>query len=122
MTIGSLMKVKSIAKCSPWSIQQYFLPALSDIWSRKPISGLLESGRFTQVLLYCTTIVVAMSPLPHMELTSFGIILIQVSRALHLEYVAVPRLVSTARAGMASVNVGRATRDARAASMTPVCK
>ena len=24
MTNGSLMKVKSIAECSPWSIQQYF--------------------------------------------------------------------------------------------------
>ena len=30
MTNGSLMKVKSIAECSPWSILQYFLPALSD--------------------------------------------------------------------------------------------
>ena len=37
MTNGSLMKVKSIAECSPW----------------KPIFCLLESGRFTQVLLYC---------------------------------------------------------------------
>ena len=30
MTNGSLMKVKCIAECSPWSILQYFLPALSD--------------------------------------------------------------------------------------------
>ena len=33
MTMGSLMKVESIAECSPWSILQYFWPALSDIWS-----------------------------------------------------------------------------------------
>ena len=33
MTIGSFMQVKSIAECSPWSILQYFLPALSDNWS-----------------------------------------------------------------------------------------
>ena len=52
MTNGSLMKVESIAECSPWSILQFFWPALSDIWSWKPIFGLLESGRFTQVLLY----------------------------------------------------------------------
>ena len=31
-TNGSLMKVKSIAGCSPWSILQYFSPALSDNW------------------------------------------------------------------------------------------
>ena len=30
MTNGSLMKVKSIAECSPWSILQYFWPALTD--------------------------------------------------------------------------------------------
>ena len=44
---GSLMKVKSIAECSPWSILQYFWPALSDNWSWKPIFGLFESGCFT---------------------------------------------------------------------------
>ena len=27
-TYGSLMKVESIAECSPWSILQYFWPAL----------------------------------------------------------------------------------------------
>ena len=32
MTNDSLM-VKSIAECSPWSILQYFWPALSDNWS-----------------------------------------------------------------------------------------
>ena len=30
MENGSLMKVESIAECSPWSILQYFLPALSN--------------------------------------------------------------------------------------------
>ena len=40
------MKVKSIAECSPWSILQYFWPALSDNWSWKPIFGLFESGHF----------------------------------------------------------------------------
>ena len=44
------MKVESIAECS--SILQYFWPALSENWSWKPISGLFESGRYTQVLLY----------------------------------------------------------------------
>ena len=52
MTNGSLMKVKNIAECSKGSILQYFQPALSDNWSWKPIFGLFESGRFTQVLLY----------------------------------------------------------------------
>ena len=46
------MKVESIAECSHWSILQYFWPALSDNLSWKPIFGLFESGRFTQVLLY----------------------------------------------------------------------
>ena len=32
-TNGSLMKVESIAECSPWSILQYFWPALSDTLS-----------------------------------------------------------------------------------------
>ena len=27
------MKVKSIVECSPWSILQYFIPALSNDWS-----------------------------------------------------------------------------------------
>ena len=40
MTYGSLMKVKSIAECSPWSILQYFWPE-RDNWSWKPIFGLL---------------------------------------------------------------------------------
>ena len=46
------MKVESIAECSPWSILQYLRPVLSDNRSWKPIFGLFESGRFTQVLLY----------------------------------------------------------------------
>ena len=52
MTNGSLMKVKSIAECSPWSILQYFLPELSDNWFWQHSFSLFESGRFTQVLLY----------------------------------------------------------------------
>ena len=48
MTNGSLMKVKRVVEC----ILQYFWPVLSDNWSWKPIFGLFESGRFTQVLLY----------------------------------------------------------------------
>ena len=48
----SLMKVEIFAECSPWSILQYFWPALSKNWSWKPIFGLFESGSFTQVLLY----------------------------------------------------------------------
>ena len=40
MTNGSLMKVKSIAECSPWSNLQYFWPALSYNWSWKQIFGL----------------------------------------------------------------------------------
>ena len=54
MPNGSLMKVESIAECSPWSILQYFWPALSDNWSWKTICGLFESGCFTQVLQYHT--------------------------------------------------------------------
>ena len=53
MTKGSLMKVKSIVECSPWSILLYHWPALINNWSLKPIFGLFESGHFTQVLLYC---------------------------------------------------------------------
>ena len=37
MENGSLMKVESIAECSPWSILQYFRPALSNNWYSKPI-------------------------------------------------------------------------------------
>ena len=43
------MQVKSITE---WSILQYFLPALSDEWSWKPIFGLFASGHFRKVLLY----------------------------------------------------------------------
>ena len=55
MTNGSLMKVESIAECSHWSILQYVWPALSNNWSLKPICGIFESDRFTQVSLYCKT-------------------------------------------------------------------
>ena len=41
MTDGSLMKVKSIAEYSPWSILQYFWPTLSNNQSWKPIFGLI---------------------------------------------------------------------------------
>ena len=51
MANGSLMKVESIAECSPWSILQYLWPALRDNRSWKPIFGLLLSGCFRQVLL-----------------------------------------------------------------------
>ena len=51
MTNGSLMQVKSIAECSPWSILQYFWPALSGNWSENQIL-VFECGRFRQVLLY----------------------------------------------------------------------
>ena len=51
-TNGGLMKVKSIAECSPWSILQYFWPALSDNRSWKPILVFFLSGRLRQVLLY----------------------------------------------------------------------
>ena len=50
MTNGSLMKVESIAECSPWRILQYFWPALSDNWFWKSISCLYEGGRFTRLL------------------------------------------------------------------------
>ena len=39
---GSSMQVKSIAECSPWSILQYFWPALSHNWSWKAIFSLWE--------------------------------------------------------------------------------
>ena len=45
MTTGSLMKGESIAKCK------------SGNWSWNPIFGLFESDRFTQVLLFCWTII-----------------------------------------------------------------
>ena len=53
MTNGSLMKVESIAECSPWSILQYFWPALSNmLLVLKTNFRSFESGCFTQVLLY----------------------------------------------------------------------
>ena len=57
MTNGSLMKVKSIAECSPWSILLYFWPELSNNWSWKPICCLFQNYRFTQVLLYSKSMV-----------------------------------------------------------------
>ena len=52
ITIGSLMKVESIAE----SILQYYWPALSDKLSWKPFFDLFESGRFTQILLYIISV------------------------------------------------------------------
>ena len=64
MTNGSLMKVESIADCSPWSILQYFWPTLYNYWlmrhwiwcdidqiipiltEAKPRSILVFSGRY----------------------------------------------------------------------------
>ena len=46
------MKVENIAECSPWSILQYFWPALSDNQSWKPILVFFLSGPLRQVLLY----------------------------------------------------------------------
>ena len=37
MTNGNLMKVESIAECSPWIILQYMWPAFSDNWFLKTI-------------------------------------------------------------------------------------
>ena len=51
MTNSSLMKVKSIAECSPWSILQNFWPALSDNRYWKPFLVFFLSGRLRQVLL-----------------------------------------------------------------------
>ena len=51
MTNGSLMKVESIAECSPWSILQYFWPALSDNRSWKPIFVFFLGGRLSR--FYC---------------------------------------------------------------------
>ena len=48
MANGSLVKVKSIAECSPWSILQYFLPALTD----NQFLVFFLSGRLRQVLLF----------------------------------------------------------------------
>ena len=65
MTNGSLLKVKIIAVCSPWSILQYFWPALRDNPSWKPISVFFLSGRLRQVLLFSLSVYVYMQ---HMKL------------------------------------------------------
>ena len=46
------MKVKSIAKCSPWSFLQYFWPTLAIIIGLENKFLVILSARFTQVLLY----------------------------------------------------------------------
>ena len=52
MENGSLMQVKSIAECSPWSILQYFWYALSDNRYWKPVLVFFLGDRLRQVLLY----------------------------------------------------------------------
>ena len=54
MANGRLMKVESIAECSPWSILQYFWPALSDNRSWKPILVFFLSGRLRQFFTVLT--------------------------------------------------------------------
>ena len=49
---GCLMKVKSIAECSPWSILQYIWPGLSNKWSWKPIFSLFRVAVLHR--LYCS--------------------------------------------------------------------
>ena len=56
MENGSLMKVESIAECSPWSILQYFWPALSGYRSWKPVFVFFLSDRLRQVLLQFSAI------------------------------------------------------------------
>ena len=51
MRNGGLMKVENIAEYSPWSILQYFWPALSDNQYWKPILVFFLSGRLRQDLL-----------------------------------------------------------------------
>ena len=51
MTIGSLMKVKSIAECSLGAFCNTF-DLHTGIIGLKNIFGIFESGCFTQVLLY----------------------------------------------------------------------
>ena len=46
------MKVESIVECSPWSILQYFWPALSDTWSWEPIFVFLRVAVLHR--FYCT--------------------------------------------------------------------
>ena len=46
---GYLNEGRKYCRMLPWSILQYFCPALSNNWSRKPVFGLLLSGRLRQV-------------------------------------------------------------------------
>ena len=54
MTNGSLMKVESIAKCSPWSILRYFWPALSANLYWKPFKVFLRGAVLHR--FYCIVI------------------------------------------------------------------
>ena len=59
MKNDSLMEVKSIVECSPWSILQYFEPALRDNWYWKPIFVFLLSAHLRQVLLYYVLLLIS---------------------------------------------------------------
>ena len=49
---SSLMKVESIAECSPWSILQYIWAALSVNWYWKPIFAVfLDKNRQKKILV-----------------------------------------------------------------------
>ena len=52
MKNGCLMKVKSIAECSPWSILQYFELHQAIIGIENQFLVFFLSGRSRQVLLY----------------------------------------------------------------------
>ena len=57
-----LMQVKYITECSRGSFLQYFWPALSDIWSLRPLFCLFLSGCLKQVLLYYLKILTNETP------------------------------------------------------------
>ena len=58
MTNGTLMKVKSIAECSPWSILQFFWPTLRDNWYKKLILVFLRAAFLHRLTVHCSNIVV----------------------------------------------------------------
>ena len=50
------MKVENIAKCSHWSILQYFSPALGNNRPENPLLVFFLSGRLRQILLYTSLV------------------------------------------------------------------
>ena len=73
MTNGSSMNAKSIAECSPWSILQYFWPALSDNWSWNMFLKMVFENRFLVFLrvavlhkFYCTRKAIQMGQMPYL--------------------------------------------------------